>query len=118
MSSPSLIKLTVMIVLDKIVISTTEPPSTRVLWVKPTGDGAAFYVFNHGWEPMKVVNDKDTATPYDDEILDIKSDGYDGDIVELVEQEVARQVSEHDSAARDTHNTDSGDYTEYPEVDI
>lgn len=107
-----------MIVLDKIVISTTEPPSTRVLWVKPTTQGSALYVFNHGWEPMNIVDTKGTLYTQDDEIIDVKGGGFDGDIAQIVEQEVTKQMSEYDGKVHDTHNTEADDDSDYPEVDI
>lgn len=77
-------------ILNKIAVSTTEPPSTDVLWIKPVKGGMALYIFDGLWKALEIVNTMGTATPDDDVPLD---------------------------AANDTHNAPTGDSEEYPEVD-
>lgn len=65
-----------MIVLDKTVISPTEPPWTSVLWVKPVDGGVGFYVFMDGkWSPLRVMNVKGSVSPEDDEPYDLDGVG-------------------------------------------
>ena len=53
-------------VLEKTVISPTEPPQSDVVWAKPIGDGFALYLFDGIWKPMKIVNTQGTPSTDDD----------------------------------------------------
>lgn len=65
-----------MIVLEKTVISPTEPPWTSVLWIKPVEGGVGLYVFMNGkWQLLRVMNGKDSASPDDDEPYDLDGVG-------------------------------------------
>ena len=65
-----------MIVLDKTVISPTEPPWTSVLWVKPVDGGVGFYVFMDGrWQLLRPMNGKNSISPEDDEPYDLDGVG-------------------------------------------
>ena len=65
-----------MIILDKTVISPTEPPWTSVLWVRPVDGGVGFYVFMDGrWQLLKVMNGKGSTSPEDDEPYDLDGVG-------------------------------------------
>ena len=104
-------------ILNKIAVSTTEPPSTDVLWIKPVKGGMALYIFDGFWKALEIVNTMGTATPDDDVPLDAANipsmEGLDAKI----EQEVTEQVADHDAKVHDTHNAPTGDSEEYPEVD-
>ena len=61
-----------MIILDKTVISTTEPPWTTVLWIKPVEGGVAHYAWLNGkWQILRLMNDHGTPNPNDDTPIDI-----------------------------------------------
>ena len=61
---------------DKIVESIHEPMATNVLWLRPVEDGFAFYRFTNGrWQVMRVMNDKGSASPEDDEPYDLDGVG-------------------------------------------
>ena len=48
-----------MLVLDKIVLSTTEPPQTNVLWIKPFKSGVEFCAFFNGkWQTIDAYESK------------------------------------------------------------
>ena len=65
-----------MIVLEKTVISSTEPPWTSVLWIKPVEGGVGLYVFMNGkWQLLRVMNGKGSASPDDDEPYDLDGVG-------------------------------------------
>ena len=65
-----------MIVLEKTVISSTEPPWTSVLWIKPVEGGVGLYVFMNGkWQLLRVMNGKDSSSPDDDEPYDLDGVG-------------------------------------------
>lgn len=65
-----------MIVLEKTVISSTEPPWTSVLWVKPVEGGVGLYVFMNGkWQLLRVMNGKGSSSPDDDEPYDLEGVG-------------------------------------------
>lgn len=102
--------------LSGIDIRTTEP-NPDLLWAKPMpGGGFAFYLFNNGrWQPMRIVNDRETSSVEDDEIITPDSDII-NNIDDIVRDEVNRQVSEHDDSVRDTHNAATGDDGEYADV--
>ena len=104
-------------ILNKIAVSTTEPPSTDVLWIKPVKGGMALYIFDGFWKALEIVNTMGTATPDDDAPLDAANipsmEGLDAKIGE----EVAQQMTVHDAAVGDTHNAPVGSSEEYPEVD-
>lgn len=102
-----------MIILDKTVISTTEPPQTSVLWVKPVKGGVALQAFQDGqWRILKVMNDMGTPQVDDDEVADISNIG------EVVQHEVTRQLEDYDSKVNDTHNAPSSDDGEYPDLTL
>ena len=58
-------------VLDKIVFSHNEPPSTNCLWIRPVSGGVALYLFNGYWKILRLMDDHGTTTPYDDTPIDI-----------------------------------------------
>ena len=58
-------------VLDKIVFSKTEPPSTSCLWIKPVQGGVALYLFEGYWKILRLMNDHGTQTPDDDTPIEI-----------------------------------------------
>ena len=65
-----------MIVLEKTVISSTEPPWTSVLWIKPVEGGVGLYVFINGkWQLLRVMNGKGSSSPDDDEPYDLDGVG-------------------------------------------
>ena len=65
-----------MIVLEKTVISSTEPPWTSVLWIKPVEGGVGLYVFMNGkWQLLRVMNGKGSSSPDDDEPYDLEGVG-------------------------------------------
>ena len=65
-----------MIVLEKTVISSTEPPWTSVLWIKPVEGGVGLYVFMNGkWQLLRVMNGKGSTSPDDDEPYDLDGVG-------------------------------------------
>ncbi len=100
-------------ILEKIVISRTEPDSTNVLWIKPIKGGVCFYAFYMGtWNTLKIMNDKGTPSTEDDEIVDISN------IPEIVEKEVTEQITAHDKSVNDTHNAVSADTNDYPDVTV
>ena len=63
-------------ILDKVVLSPTEPPWKTVLWIKPVQGGFAFYAWIDGkWRILRPMNDKGTSTPYDDQPYDLDGVG-------------------------------------------
>ena len=58
-------------VLDKIVFSETEPPSTGCLWIRPVPGGVALYHFDGFWKILRIMNDHGTKSPDDDTPIDI-----------------------------------------------
>ena len=102
-----------MIILDKTVISATEPPQTSVLWVKPVEGGVAHYAFIDGkWRVLKVMDDMGTPQIDDDKVSDISN------INQIVETEVTRQVADITSPENDTHNAPSSDDNDYPDLTL
>ena len=62
----------VMVILNNIVLSQTEPPYTSALWLKPTEGGIGFYAWLDGkWQILKPMKDNGTPNPYDDEPYDL-----------------------------------------------
>jgi hypothetical protein len=54
-------------ILKGTIISSTEPPSTDVLWLKPVGEGLTVYAFEDGrWKVQKLMNDHGTPSTDDD----------------------------------------------------
>ena len=53
-------------ILEKIILSKTEPPSTNCVWIKPIGDSVAIYCFDGYWKPATIVDGNGTISPYDD----------------------------------------------------
>jgi hypothetical protein len=54
-------------ILKGTIISSTEPPSTDVLWLKPVSGGLAVYAFLKGkWEAQKLMDDHGTPGTDDD----------------------------------------------------
>ena len=65
-----------MILLDKVVISPTEPPWTSVLWLKPVEGGMGFYAWMDGkWQILRPMNDKGSSSPFDDVPYDLDGVG-------------------------------------------
>lgn len=61
-----------MVILNRIVLSDTEPPWTSALWLKPTKGGIGFYVWLEGkWQILRPMNDRGTFNPYDDVPYDL-----------------------------------------------
>jgi len=58
-------------ILDKIVVSKTEPPSTKCLWIRPVDGGVALYHFDGFWKILRLMNDHGTMSPDDDTPIDI-----------------------------------------------
>jgi hypothetical protein len=57
-----------MVIYDKIVEDKYEPQSTNVLWLRPVEGGFSFYRYKNGkWDALKLMNDKGTPSPDDDE---------------------------------------------------
>ena len=51
----------------KVVISNEAPPYKDVVWAKSVEGGFAFYMrAAQGWQPLKVMDDQDTASLLDD----------------------------------------------------
>jgi hypothetical protein len=54
-------------ILKGTIISSTEPPSTDVLWLKPVGEGLTVYAFEDGrWKVQKLMDDHGTPDTDDD----------------------------------------------------
>lgn len=69
------------------VISSTEPQQSNVGWMKPVQGGYVQYVMINGaWRPIKLVDDKGTPSPYDDEPIDSSggSGGSGGEDIESI----------------------------------
>ena len=98
--------------LRKIVYDKYEPTDTEVLWIKPVEGGITFYLFDGNWKAQQLVNDKGTAATNDDTVIDVKSLPS----LEDVEQKIQAEVTAHDAAVQDVHQTDSGDSDDYPDV--
>ena len=65
-----------MVILNKIVLSQTEPPWTSALWIKPTEGGIGFYVWLGGkWQILRPMNGMGTPSPYDDLPYDLDGQG-------------------------------------------
>lgn len=59
-------------VIEKIVLSESQPESQFVLWVRPVKEGYAAYVYGkRGWHPLKDIADNGTVTTDDDELIDL-----------------------------------------------
>ena len=100
-------------VISQILVTSYQPSQTNVVWAKPIEGGFTLYLFNNGrWQPVKIVNDLGTATTDDDTVADISN------IDQVVEDEVTRQMAGHDEAVGDTHNTESPDEGDYPDLTI
>jgi len=85
-----------MIILDKTVISTTEPPWTTVLWIKPVEGGVAHYAWLNGkWQILRLMNDHGTPNPNDDTPIDIH-EGQLGPATVGTEQLIDDSVMEED----------------------
>ena len=68
-------------VLDKIVISRTEPPKTNCLWIKPVQGGVCLYTFDGYWKILRLMNDHGTVNPDDDTPIDIHEGQIEPDTV-------------------------------------
>jgi len=65
-----------MIVLEKSVISPTEPPWTNVLWIKPVDGGVGLYAHLNGmWQLLRPMNGKGSSSPDDDVPYDLDAVG-------------------------------------------
>jgi hypothetical protein len=62
-------------VLEKIVFSPTEPPSTNCLWIKPVKGGVALYHFEGYWKVLRLMDDHGTLNPIDDTPIDVSGGG-------------------------------------------
>ena len=100
--------------ITQIIISPTEPTATNLMWARLIGDKMTFYLyFNGRWRPVHLVNDQGTPTPEDDSIAEIS------DIGQTVQEEVSRQIQEHDVGVNDVHFAlQPTDGKEYPNVMI
>ena len=118
-----------MAILDKIVVSNTVPSQANVLWIKPIGNGASMYAHIKGrWVALILMDDKGTFRPDDDTIEDIsnikeliKSEvqkGISEGIEEAVASQIESQMQAYDVSVGDTHNTESSDTGDYPDVTI
>ena len=58
-------------VLQKIVVSSTEPPGTDCLWIRKVSGGVALYSFDGKWEKLRLMDDHDTPEYDDDTPIDI-----------------------------------------------
>ena len=59
-----------------IVMTEFEPQNTDVMWLRPVGKGFAFYTYVNGvWELLKLMDDKGSTDPYDDEPYDFSGVG-------------------------------------------
>ena len=106
-------------ILDKVVFSKTEPSNTNFLWIKPvSGDGIAIYLFDGYWKNLRLMDDKGTSSIDDDTEVDLNNIPTMDNIEEKIQEEVTTQMADHDENIRDTHNADSADSDEYPEVSI
>ena len=55
-----------------ILLTEFEPQNTDVLWLRPVENGFALYYHIFGkWEPLRIMNTKGTATPFDDVPYDL-----------------------------------------------
>ena len=107
-----------MVIYDKIVEDIYEPRNTNVLWLKPVKDGFSFYRHkNDKWEPIKIVDDQGTSSTDDDTVVNLDDIPTMDNIEEKIQEEVTTQIADHDENVRDTHNADSADSDEYPDVD-
>lgn len=110
---------------DKILLSSTQPGHTDTAWAKPVRGGFALYLyFNGQWQPTVIMNDNQSSSPEDDIPADISNipaiveETVQRSIGTQIEEEVTRQMEGHDEAAGDTHNAETGDTTEYPDIHI
>ena len=82
-------------VLDKIVVSRTEPPSTTCLWIKPVPGGVSLYTFDGYWKILRLMNDHGTINPDDDTPIEI-NEGQLGPDTVGTEQIIDNSVMEQD----------------------
>ena len=62
-------------VLQKIIVSPTEPPGTDCLWIRKVPGGVALYAFEDRWEKLRLMDDHDTLEYDDDTPIDIEGGG-------------------------------------------
>lgn len=106
-------------ILKSIIISDTIPQNPDILWLRPIGNGYAFYVWKNGsWKPVEIINTQKTAGVDDDTVIDVENIPSMETLENKIEEEVSSQMTEHDIRSNDTHNTESGSQVEYPEVII
>ena len=101
-----------MVIYDKIVEDIHEPRNTSVLWLKPTDKGFAFYRYKNGrWEVLRIMNDKGTTTPDDDQPYDLDGVGAkklaDLEDVSLTSIENG-QILKYNGSSWENENDDSG----------
>lgn len=98
-------------IINCIVVQKTPPTQKNVLWVRLVDEKATLYIFNNGrWQPMRLMDDKGTATTDDDVIEDIS------DIEGTVREEVTKQVEVIEKGM--VNSKDSPDGSEYPDVNM
>ena len=79
-----------------VILSKTAPSQRDALWLKPVSKGIVLYALNNGeWQPLKTVDDKDTSSPGDDEVVTVAA--LKQAIAEV--QAYAEQQSTEDKAA-------------------
>lgn len=110
---------------DKIVFSSTPPTNKGVLWGKPVKDGFAIYKPYGGiFRPLKLMDDAGTLSLDDDTVADISNipeivkEAIPEVLGDTVAEVVKEQLTLHDDAVSDTHNAESPDASDYPEVTI
>ena len=59
--------------LDGVVYSKIEPKNRKVLWLRPVANGVSLYICDSGWRPLRLINDMDTFTVEDDNVIDVES---------------------------------------------
>ena len=63
-------------ILQKIVISPTEPPGTDCLWIRQVAGGVALYAPDGGvWAKLRLMDDHDTLEYDDDTPIDVQGGG-------------------------------------------
>lgn len=58
--------------ISRIVYSAMEPRRRDVLWLRSMGNDVSLYIWNGGWNPLRVVNGRGTLTVSDDTVIDVE----------------------------------------------